>query len=324
MSMRTTAYVIAALLLGGRLLLPAVSMAAEPELSGDVTIFQAASLSDLFRKAQAEFTAQHPKVTLQIQPGASGALIRQITDLNREADIIAVADRTLVPKFLLPKYVDWSVDFLTEQIVIIIGENAKHAGEITAANWPQILLKPDVEYGISDPLTAPVGYRSLMVWQLAEQHYKQPKLYEQLQAHMLKKNIRPNATALVTLLKSGELDYIFDYASLAKQQGLKTIVLPGEINLGNPQFADRYATASATIPGKVPGTTTTIKGEPIVYSIAVLKNAKNPKAAEAFLSFLLGPKGRQLMADAGMIPLVPAQVAGANLPDALKATLAQH
>jgi len=74
----------------------------------------------------------------------------------------------------------------------------------------------------------------------------------------------------------------------------------------------------------VPGTTTTIKGEPIVYSIAVLKNAKNPKAAEAFLSFLLGPKGRQLMADAGMIPLVPAQVAGANLPDALKATLAQH
>jgi molybdate/tungstate transport system substrate-binding protein len=321
--MRSIVYLIAALLLGSRLLLPAAAVAAEPELSGEVTIFQAASLSDLFKKAQAEFTAQHPKVALQIQPGSSGTLIRQITDLNKEPDIIAVADRSLVPKFLLPKYVDWSVDFLTEQIVIIVGENAKHANEITAANWPQILLKSDTEYGISDPLTAPVGYRSLMVWQLAEQYYKQPKLYEHLQAGLARKNIRPNATALVTLLKSGELDYIFDYASLARQQGLRAIPLPGEINLGNPQFADRYATASATIPGKEPGTTTQVKGEPIVYSIAMLKNAKNPKAAEAFVAFLLSPKGRQLMADAGMTPLVPAQVAGTGLPDALKATVMQ-
>jgi molybdate/tungstate transport system substrate-binding protein len=306
------------------LLLPTAARAADPELSGEVTIFQAASLSDLFKKAQAEFTAQHPKVSIQIQPGGSGVLIRQITDLDKAADIIAVADRSLVPKFLMPKYVDWSVDFLTEQIVIIVGENARHANEITPANWPQILLKSDTEYGISDPLTAPVGYRSLMVWQLAEQYYKQPKLYEQLQAGLPKKNIRPNATALVTLLQSGELDYIFDYASLARQQGLRVIPLPGEINLGNPQFADRYAAASATIPGKEPGTTTQVKGEPIVYSIAVLKNAKNPKAAEAFVNFLLGPKGRQLMADAGMTPLVPAQVAGTGLPAALKATLMQR
>jgi ABC-type molybdate transport system substrate-binding protein len=100
--------------------------------------------------------------------------------------------------------------------------------------------------------------------------------------------------------------------------------LPGEINLGNPQFADRYGTVSATIPGKEPGTTTQIKGEPIVYSIAVLKNAKNSKAAQAFVSFLVGPRGRQLMAEGGMTPLVPAQVAGTNLPELLKSTLLQR
>jgi molybdate/tungstate transport system substrate-binding protein len=322
--MRNILRIMTTLFFGLWLALSTAARAADPELSGNVTILQAASLADLFKKAQAEFTSQQPKVTIQIQPGASGALIRQITDLDKEADIIAVADRTLVPKFLMPKYVDWSIDFLTEQMVIIVGENAKHAGEITAANWPQILLNPDVEYGISDPQTAPVGYRSLMVWQLAEQYYKQPKLYEQLQTRLSKKNIRPNATALVTLLKNGELDYIFDYASLAKQQGLRTVVLPGEINLGNPQFADRYGTVSATIPGKEPGTTTQIKGEPIVYSIAVLKNAKNPKAAQAFVNFLVGPRGRQLMAEGGMTPLVPAQVAGTNMPDVLKSTLLQR
>jgi molybdate/tungstate transport system substrate-binding protein len=322
--MRNILRIMTTLFFGLWLVLPTAARAADPELSGNVTILQAASLADLFKKAQTEFASQHPKVTIQIQPGASGALIRQITDLDKEADIIAVADRTLVPKFLMPKYVDWSIDFLTEQMVIIVGENAKHAGEITAANWPQILLKSDTEYGISDPLTAPVGYRSLMVWQLAEQYYKQPKLYEQLQTKLLKKNIRPNAVALLTLLKNGELDYIFDYASLAKQQGLRTVVLPGEINLGNPQFADRYGTVSATIPGKEPGTTTQIKGEPIVYSIAVLKNAKNSKAAQAFVSFLVGPRGRQLMAEGGMTPLVPAQVAGTNLPELLKSTLLQR
>jgi molybdate/tungstate transport system substrate-binding protein len=284
----------------------------------------AASLADFFKKAQAEFTNQHPKAVIQLQPGASGGLIRQVTDLNKEADIIAVADRSLVPKFLMPKYVDWSIDFVTEQIVIIVGETAKYANEITAANWPQILLRPDVQYGISDPELAPVGYRSLMVWQLAEQHYKLPKLYDQLRTKLPKNNIRNNAVALLTLVKNGELDYIFDYASLAKQQDLRAITLPPEINLGSPQFAERYATASATIPGKEPGTTTQIKGEPIVYSVAVLKNAKNPKAAEAFVGFLVGPRGRQLMAEVGMTPLVPARVAGGNLPASLQATVLQQ
>jgi molybdate/tungstate transport system substrate-binding protein len=306
------------------LLLPTAVHAADPELSGNVTVLMAASLADFFKKAQAEFTNQQPKVTIQIQPGASGGLIRQITDLNKEADVIAVADRSLVPKFLLPKYIDWSIDFVTEQIVIIVGEHAKYADEITAANWPHILLRPDVQYGISDPELAPVGYRSLMVWQLAEAHYKQPKLYDQLRTKLPKNNIRNNAVALLTLVKNGELDYIFDYASLAKQQNLRAIVLPGEINMGNLQFADRYATVSATIPGKEPGTTTQFKGELIVYSVAMLKNAKNPKAAEAFVGFLVGPRGRQLMAEAGMTPMAPASVVGDKLPASLLATVLQR
>ena len=320
--------IFGAFLLSLWLVLPMTARAADsapsPQLSGDVTVLMAASLADFFKKAQAEFTNQQPAVTIQIQPGASGGLIRQVTDLNKEADIIAVADRSLVPKFLMPKHVDWSIDFVTEQIVIIVGENAKYASEITAANWPQILLRPDVQYGISDPELAPVGYRSLMVWQLAEQHYKLPKLYEQLRTKLPKSSIRNNAVALLTLVKNGELDYIFDYGSLAKQQGLRAITLPPEINLGSPQFAERYATASATIPGKEPGTTTQVKGEPIVYSIAVLKNAKNPKAAEAFVGFLVSPKGRQLMAEVGMTPLMPARVTGEKLPASLQATVLQR
>ena len=322
--MRNTRRVTALLLMSLWLMLPTAAAGAAEELSGEITVLQAASLAELFKKAQAEFTAKHPKVTINLQPGGSMALTRQITDLNKEADVIALADRTLVPKFLMPAHVDWSIDFLTEQIAIIVAENAKHADEITAANWHQILLKPGVEYGISDPELAPVGYRSLMVWQLAEAHYKQPKLYDQLRTKLPKSNIRNNAVALLTLLRNGELDYIFDYASLAKQHGLRVIFLPGEINLGDSKFADLYGTVSATIPGKEPGTTTQMKGEPIVYSIAVLKKAKNPKAAEAFVNFLVGPRGRQLTAEVGMTPLAPARIVGNNLPSAIEQSVLQR
>ncbi|MEW6325121.1 MAG: extracellular solute-binding protein [Nitrospirota bacterium] len=298
--------------------------AADPPPSGEITVLMAASLADLFKHAQAEFTAKHPDVHVLLQPGGSLALIRQILDLNKEADVLAVADRSNIPDYLMPKHADWSVDFLTEQIVLIAADDAKYAKEITAGNWYEILLRPGVEYGISDPDTAPVGYRSLMVWQLAESHYQQPKLYDRLRANLPKKNIRSNAVALLALLKSGEIDYIFDYASLAKQHGLRAIPLPKEINLSEPLLADRYAAAVVTIPGKEPGTTNRIKGAPIVYSLTIPKHARNRKAAEAFVSFLTGPRGRALMANAGMTPLVPARVVGGGLPPSLQSTLLQR
>ncbi len=44
--------------------------------------------------------------------------------------------------------------------------------KIDAGNWHEILLRPDVQYGHSDPNSDPCGYRSLLTWQLAEKYYK--------------------------------------------------------------------------------------------------------------------------------------------------------
>ena len=206
----------------------------------------------------------------------------------------------------MPKHVDKAIDFLTERIALIAAEKAKYADSITAGNWPEILLRPDVEYGISNPEIAPVGYRTLMVWKLAEQHYQKPGLYQKLLEKLPKKNIRPNAVALIPLLKMEELDYIFDYSSLAIQQGLRVIDLPPQIHLGDPKLADLYKTVSVEIPGEKPGTTKKIEGSPIVYSIARLKDAPNPIAAQAFADFILGPQGRAIMAEMGMTPLAVA------------------
>ena len=270
---------------------------------GKITVLHAASLADLLNEVKTAFERQNPGVEVLLESGTSLSLIRQITDLHKDADVIAVADQSLIPSMLIPSHAEKSTDFLTEQIALIVAQNARHADTITAGNWPEILMKSDVEFGISNPETAPVGYRALMVWQLSERHYKKPGLYRQLHEKLPMKNIRSNAVALMTLLKAGELDYIFDYASLAKQNGLKVILLPPQVSLGDPTFANVYASVSVEVPGKEPGSKTMIKGAPVVYSVASLKNASNPAAAKAFIDFIIGSGGRSLMVDLGMTPL---------------------
>ncbi len=274
-----------------------------PELKGKITVLQASSLTELFKRAKKKFEAQNPGVRILIETGASMTLIRKVSDLQKDVDVIAVADGSLIPTFLIPKYVDQATNFMTEQIALIIGEDAKFGDSINGANWHKILLKKGVQYGVSNPDIAPVGYRSMMVWKLAEKHYQSPGLYEKLRLNLPRKNIRPNAVALLTLLKAGELDYAFDYGSLARQHGFRTLTFPPQVNLGDPAWADRYSTVSVEIPGKKPGETRSIKGEPIVYSIAALKAAPNKPAASAFIEFLLGPGGRTIMADLGLTSL---------------------
>ena len=284
---------------------PVLAADAEPAApAGKITLLVAASLADLFKKAKIEFEQKYPGTEVLIETGASLTLIRKVSDLQSAADVIVVADRALIPTHLVPKFADTSIDFLTEKIGLVVGEKAKYADRISADNWIEILMKPDVEFGVSDPMIAPVGYRAMMVWKLAEQHYQQPGLYQRLRTRLPQKNIRPNAVALLTLLKSGELDYIFDYPSLARQHGLRVIELPAQINLGDPRLADLYKTVSVEVPGTEPGVVKTIKGEPIVYSIAPLKAAPNPKMAHLFLEFMLKARGPALMAQLGMTPLV--------------------
>lgn len=268
-----------------------------------VTVLQASSLTELFKRAEVAFETKHPDIDIRREPGASMALARQITDLRKEADIVALADRALMQSILFPKYVENPQDFLREEMSIVVGEKARYAEQINAQNWFDILLKPDVEFGISDPGIAPAGYRALLLWQLAEKHYGKQGLYQNLRGRLAEKNIRPNATALMTLLKTGELDYVFDYPSLAGLQGLRVVLLPPQINLGDPRYADLYKTVSVEIAGEKPGMTRTIVGEPIIYSIGVLKDSPNREAAQAFLDFLLGAEGKSIMKNLGMTPV---------------------
>ena len=295
---------------------------AEPQ--GKVVMFHAGSLSVPFETMEKAFEAKYPKVDLLREAAGSQACARKITDLKKPCDIMASADYKVIDKLLIPEYADWNVRFATNQLVLCYTEKSKDAGKVNKDNWYEILQKKGVVWGHSDPNLDPCGYRALMVLQLAEKFYKKPGLYDALLDNRPKENVRPKSVELVSLLKTGNMDYAWEYLSVAVQQGLKYIVLPDAINLGNYKYDDSYKQAKVKVSGKKPGTWITRTGKSCTYGITLIKDAPNKEAAVLFLEYLLSPEGGlKILKEMGQPPFVPCRVpteAMKNiLPTSLKA-----
>lgn len=293
------------------------------ECTGTLTMFHAGSLSVPFETMEKEFEAMYPKVDLQREASGSQNAARKISDLHKPCDIMASADYTVIDKLLIPAYAEWNIRFATNQLVLCYTEKSTYADTITAGNWYVVLQKNDVIWGHSDPNLDPCGYRSLMVLQLAEKHYNIPGLYDKLIANRPKENIRPKSVELVSLLQTGNMDYAWEYLSVAVQHGLKYIELPDEINLGNYQYDDFYSTAVVKVTGKEPGTFMEMKGQSVTYGVTLVKDAPNREAAIAFLKYMLDPKGGlKVLKDQGQPPFIPCRVPSeemkSTLPDELK------
>jgi len=283
------------------------SVSAEPK--GKVVIFHAGSLTVPFAKMEKIFEAKYPKVDVLREGGGSTKMARMISELHKPADIMASADFKVIDKTLIPEYAVWNIRFATNQLVLCYTNKSRFANEVNADNWYDILGRKGVVWGHSDPNLDPCGYRSLMVLQLAEKHYKKPGLYESLIANRPKENIRPKSVELVSLLKTGHMDYAWEYLSVAVQHELEYVVLPDKINLGNYKNDSFYKQASVKVTGKKPGTWTTRTGKSCTYGITMIKDRPNAKAALAFLEYVLDPDGGlKILREMGQPPFVPCRV----------------
>lgn len=287
----------------------------------ELVIFHAGSLAIPLKEMSDAFCRKYPCLNIMREASGSVTAARKISDLHREADIMASADYTVIENLLMPRYTDYYAKFATNEMVIMYSDKSRFADEINAENWPEILLREGVEYGHSDPNTDPCGYRSQLVWQLAEKFYKKPGLYDALRKKRPEKNVRPKETDLLALLETGELDYIFIYRSVAEQHKEqhkgRYVILPDQINLKSAKYAAFYRQARIDIAGKKPGETVTKRGEPMVYGITTIKGSKNRENAMKFVEFVLSPEGRAVMARNGQPPIAPAQAFG-EVPKALK------
>ncbi|MBE0415278.1 MAG: tungstate ABC transporter substrate-binding protein WtpA, partial [Dehalococcoidia bacterium] len=305
----------------------------------DLIILHAGSLAVPFDEMAEEFENSHPGLTIVTEAAGSRETIRKVTEQGKPCDIIGSADYAIILPMMEDVdgqcYADWYIAFARNQMVIAYRDDAPFADEIKNGErtWYDVLANEDVTYGHSNPDIDPCGYRALMVVQLAQSYYydessafgltpdvNAANLYDMLipipeGGTQMERGrtgggwgeiVKPKETDLLYLLESGDLDYAFEYRSVAQQHGFEYLELPDEINLSSIDFADFYATAQVEVTGAEPGTTTTLSGAPIVYGVTIPKNAPHPELAIAFVEFLLGPEGQAIMQSCGQPPIVPA------------------
>lgn len=270
--------------------------------TGEIIIFHAGSLSVPFKEIADIYQERNPGIRILSEPAGSLVCARKVTELKRPCDIVASSDYFVIDELLIPEYASWAVSFAANELVIAYQPKAKYSDEITSENWYNILMKDDVIFGRSDPDADPCGYRTVMLFKLAEKYYNITGLAEKI----LSKNrefIRPKEVDLVALIESNAIDYMFQYKSVAIQYRLNYISLPSEISLGNPAYDSLYSSVSLEVTGSTPGSRINVKGGFINYSLTVLRDAPNEEAALDFVSFLLSPDGMEIFRKNGQEPL---------------------
>lgn len=295
--------------------LPGATRAAEPV---HLTVLAAGTLARPFRDLDALFMKKYPEVVVEPQFGGSVMMARKITELHQLADVLAVADYSVIPKYLFAEgsksgYADWYAGFARNAITFVYTAKSKYAAEVTPENWYQVLARPGVQIGRSNPDTDPSGYQTLQMLALAAQQYHTPDLSKQVLANAPLTNMRDTETDLIAALQVGQIDYLAIYRSDALQHHLDYLHLPSTIDLSDPVHTDLYKQGVAeTKNGALPG-------KPIVYAVTVPRTAPHADWAAKYVAFLLGPDGQAVMKANGFGPMAPPYAVDADqMPASLR------
>jgi molybdate/tungstate transport system substrate-binding protein len=286
--------------------------------SGQLIVFNAGSLAKPFSELLQAFKTRYPDVVPAQENSGSLEAARKLTDLGKIPDVLGVADYGVIPKLLIPAHATWYANFARNAMVLIHTDQSVGAKEINGRNWWQILLRPGVRAGHSDPALDPNGYRTLMVFQLAEKFYHQPGLASRLEHAHPPRNVRPKEADLTALVQAGELDYSWSYASIARTARLPFVQLPPEIDLSDPNRADWYRQAKVRLPGanRAAGDSVEFQGEPIVYGLTIPTAAPHPRTAIAFVRFVFSPEGQAILKANGFTVLPKPLLGGPGKPPA--------
>jgi molybdate/tungstate transport system substrate-binding protein len=277
----------------------------------EVVVFYASSLSAVLGDLAEAYQRQHPQVKIRLEPSGSQVAARKVTELGMRPDLVAVADANLLRKMMIPTHSRFNLIFATNEIVLAHKDHSRYTDQITARNWPELLTRTDVRLGRADPDTAPIGYLTLMVWQLSEKlgqgEAMVANLFSRLKEKCAKEHVTQDEAELLALLESRAIDYAFLFRSTAEDHRLKIISLPEEINLSRPDMAKDYAQAKVVIRMRQGEGESRIVGAPITYGVTIPNQAPHAVEAARFLAFWLGDEGGRHFVRRGFHRLLPAR-----------------
>ena len=239
-------------------------------------------------------------------------------------------------------YTDWYIEFATNSLGLAYTSQSLYTDEIDSSNWYEIISRPDVKVGISDPRLDSCGYRTLMVCQLAELYFEDESIMDGITGGFSppvtvdgdngvysvsvpeivapqKAVLRGSSMRLLAILESGDIDYAFMYKSMAEQYGLGFLELPSEINLGSDGYKELVEELKVTLSfQRFASVNPEFSCQPIVYGITIPQNAPHPELAMELVQFIMGPEGQRILQDAHQPLTVPLRIDNPdNLPGEL-------
>ncbi|SCC91004.1 Extracellular solute-binding protein family 1 [Thiomonas sp. X19] len=274
--------------------------AAEPVLA----VAYAGSMGALMDKGLGPAIAKQAQVQYQGQGAGAFGLAHLIAAKQINPDVFVSI--TPGPIEILQKagLIGTAVPVASTQMVIAYSDKSRFAKDFEAAAagkmpWYAVLEKPGVKFGRTDPTTDPQGRNIVFTMLLAERYYKQPGLADKILGGVQNQQQIFTEPSLLSRLEAGQLDATSGYLSAVISHKLPYIKLPEQINLSDPtQIADWYSKVHFSI--KLPnGKTDELSTQPLVFYAAVLNNAPNPKAGEAFVKFMTSAAGQKMFKDYG-------------------------
>jgi molybdate/tungstate transport system substrate-binding protein len=241
--------------------------------AGTVNVLYAGSLVNLMEHGIGPAFEQATGRSFRGFAGGSKELANQIKGRLRPGDVFISANPKVDAALMGSKngsWVTWYVSFAESPFVIGYGPASRFAADFRTKPWYEVLAEPGIRIGRTDPTLDPKGALTVQLMAAAERLYHRPGLAEQvLGAPDNPSQVLPEET-LVGRMQSGQLDAGFFYSTEVTDARLPSVAV------------------SAAIAPKA------------VYTVTILRGAPDAASAHRFVAFLLGQRGRQILAAHGL------------------------
>lgn len=278
-------------------------------------VFHPASLETALAKIERAFEKVYPEVDVRRQVIDSWAALRSVSKGKARPDVVISADAYFLRDFYRPYLRDGVVVFARDTMVVAATDQLR-ADVLAAGNWVETLASPRTKWGLSDPFYSLAGYQaliSMILWSMEHGFHSLCLVKDFLHKTLgikvicckptgwelkLPSKLSPKGghlymgreVQLLAMLRAQEIYYLFLYKSQALRWRLRFYQPPDTQNLGKDSLAVRYQQVKLIFPGGQ-----VLRGEPILYGVALLKRGPHPRLAERFRTFLLSEEGRALL-----------------------------
>jgi molybdate/tungstate transport system substrate-binding protein len=240
--------------------------------TGSVDVLYAGSLLDLMESQIAPAFHRATGYSVVGIANGSSALAAEIKGGTQVTDVFVSASPTVDRELEGAANGNWISSFhIIGRSPLVLGYNpsSTFAAALRSTPWYDVVGRTGFLLGRTDPVSDPKGVLAVTALRDAARRYDRP----QLAALATSRSDVFTETSLVGELDAGQLDAGFFYAVEASAAHLATAALAGTHLAGT-------------------------------YTVALVNRAPHHGAAAAFVAFLLGAQGREILARHGIVPIV--------------------